>query len=105
MAPRRHRARTFLPRVPFPAAAAGPPFSSTRRACAHYRRFQVRVVVDAYGLERQLRAQLVAAMLDRQTRNAQCWRDRLSDSGSSLASCEQVQERIEWSEHEHAYAE
>jgi Ser/Thr protein kinase RdoA (MazF antagonist) len=59
---------------------------------------QVRKLADAYGLTAPDRAHLVAAMLDRQSRNARWWADRLGGADSR-----QITERIEWSEREHAF--
>lgn len=64
---------------------------------------QVRILTDAYGLTATDRAQVVDAMLDRQSRNAHWWTERLSDPSHRAASAEQIVSRIAWSEREHAY--
>jgi Ser/Thr protein kinase RdoA (MazF antagonist) len=61
---------------------------------------QVRILADAYGLTAADRADVVTAMLDRQSRNARWWTDRLT---GPVASTEQITSRIAWSEREHAY--
>ncbi|MGW2161869.1 aminoglycoside phosphotransferase family protein [Nonomuraea sp. NPDC001699] len=63
---------------------------------------QVRVLADAYGLTAARRAAVVDAILDRQSRNARWWAERLTDS-SHLAGPEQITSRIAWSEREHGY--
>lgn len=64
---------------------------------------QVRVLADAYGLSAARRAEVLDAILDRQSRNARWWAERLSDSSFRLAGPEQIASRIAWSEREHAY--
>ncbi|MEV0909032.1 aminoglycoside phosphotransferase family protein [Streptomyces hokutonensis] len=64
---------------------------------------QVRILADAYGLEACSRGELVDAMLDRQTRNASWWRQRLSDTELSFSDAELIASRVEWSGREHAY--
>lgn len=64
---------------------------------------QVRILADAYGLATADRADVVDAMLCRQSRNARWWAERLTDPGHRAASAEQVVSRISWSEREHAY--
>lgn len=64
---------------------------------------QVRILADAYGLTAAGRADVVDAMLDRQSRNARWWTGRLGDPGHRVVSTEQVTSRISWSEREHAY--
>jgi hypothetical protein len=66
---------------------------------------QVRLLVDAYGLEATQRVDVVDSILERQSRNARFWRDRLTDPGSSLASVERINEYIAWSLRERAYTE
>ncbi|MGA4992431.1 aminoglycoside phosphotransferase family protein [Nonomuraea bangladeshensis] len=64
---------------------------------------QVRVLADAYELTAARRAAILNAILDRQSRNARWWAERLTDSSHHLASPEQITSRIAWSEREHAY--
>ncbi|WP_202970755.1 aminoglycoside phosphotransferase family protein [Saccharothrix sp. ALI-22-I] len=64
---------------------------------------QVRILADAYGLTAAGRADVVDAMLDRQSRNARWWAERLTDPSHRVAGTEQVTSRISWSEREHAY--
>jgi Ser/Thr protein kinase RdoA (MazF antagonist) len=64
---------------------------------------QVRVLADAYGLTAARRAAVLDAILDRQSRNARWWAERLVDSSHRLASPEQIISRIAWSEREHGY--
>ncbi|MFF1872361.1 phosphotransferase [Kitasatospora herbaricolor] len=64
---------------------------------------QVRVLADAYGLDTSVGAGLIDAMLDRQTRNAQWWRSRLTCPGPRIADDQQIAERVRWSEREHAH--
>ncbi|MFD1936610.1 aminoglycoside phosphotransferase family protein [Nonomuraea mangrovi] len=64
---------------------------------------QVRVLADAYGLTAARRADVLDAILDRQSRNARWWAERRTDPGSCPASPEQITSRIAWSEREHAY--
>ncbi|WP_431898872.1 aminoglycoside phosphotransferase family protein [Nonomuraea sp. bgisy101] len=63
---------------------------------------QVRVLADAYGLTAARRADVLDAILDRQSRNARWWAERRTDPGSCPASPEQITSRIAWSEREHA---
>ena len=42
-------------------------------------------------------------MLDRQTRNASWWRQRLVDHELPFGDAELITSRVEWSEREHAY--
>jgi len=62
---------------------------------------QVRVLADAYGLDGAARSGLVDAMLERQTRNAGWWRDRLPGAADSDRG--RITESIRWSERERAY--
>ncbi|MFC5833873.1 aminoglycoside phosphotransferase family protein [Nonomuraea insulae] len=64
---------------------------------------QIRVLTDAYGLPAARRAGVLDAILDRQSRNARWWAERLTHPGNCPASPEQIISRIAWSEREHAY--
>ncbi|TDD02312.1 aminoglycoside phosphotransferase family protein [Nonomuraea deserti] len=61
---------------------------------------QVRVLVDAYGLDAERRAAVVDAILDRQSRNIRWWTGRLTGPAHGSADPE---ESIAWSEREHAF--
>jgi hypothetical protein len=63
----------------------------------------VRILADAYGLEASARGELVEAMLDRQTRNASWWRQRLTEAELRLGEAELTASRVDWSEREHAH--
>lgn len=62
---------------------------------------QVRVAVDAYGLAHSQRNAVVDAILERQTRNARFWAEITSGQSSSIATSEEIAERISWSRREH----
>jgi Ser/Thr protein kinase RdoA (MazF antagonist) len=64
---------------------------------------QVRIVADAYGLTAVRRADVLEAILDRQSRNARWWTERLSDPGPSAVGSEQINSSIEWSKREHTF--
>ncbi|WP_243740894.1 phosphotransferase [Streptomyces sp. 8K308] len=64
---------------------------------------QVRVISDAYGLGASDRAALVDAMLDRQARNADWWRQHLHAPEPRVADTEQIFSRIAWSLREHSH--
>nr|WP_272956560.1 aminoglycoside phosphotransferase family protein [Kribbella solani] len=64
---------------------------------------QVRLLVDAYGLDADLRSDVVDAILDRQARNVEFWRRFLDLPCPGVASREQVESRIEWSQLERRY--
>jgi thiamine kinase-like enzyme len=64
---------------------------------------QVRILADAYGLTAARRADVLDAILDRQSRNARWWTERLSDPGLSAVGPEQINSSIEWSKREHTY--
>jgi len=57
-------------------------------------------LADAYGLDATSRSTLVEAMLERQSRNATFWTDRLSDFHGPPTSQAQMRERVRWSEME-----
>lgn len=67
---------------------------------------QVRILADAYGLNASDRAALIDAMLDRQARNADWWRQHLHAPDPRVASNDQILSRIAWSlrEHDHTAA-
>ncbi|MFF0771237.1 aminoglycoside phosphotransferase family protein [Nonomuraea wenchangensis] len=64
---------------------------------------QVRVLTDAYGLSAERRAEVLDAILDRQSRNARWWAERLTDPGTCPANPETIISRIAWSEREYTY--
>lgn len=64
---------------------------------------QVRILADAYGLTAARRTDVLDAVLDRQSRNARWWTERLSDPEPSAVSPEQINSSIEWSKREHTY--
>ncbi|WP_262061600.1 aminoglycoside phosphotransferase family protein [Streptomyces sp. STR69] len=64
---------------------------------------QVRILADAYGLEGSARGELVDAMLDRQSRNASWWRQRLDEFELGTDEAELIVSRVEWSERERAH--
>lgn len=66
---------------------------------------QVRLLTDAYGLDRRGRAELVPAMLRRQTQNIEYWAGRASRSGGIVAGPDEIRERVEWSERERKFTE
>jgi len=61
---------------------------------------QLRVLADAYGLTPQDRAGLVAAMIQRQSRNIVFWRERIDCFGGPQTSSGDIRERIDWSRRE-----
>ncbi|WP_329156082.1 aminoglycoside phosphotransferase family protein (plasmid) [Streptomyces sp. NBC_01456] len=70
---------------------------------AHTQAAQVRILADAYGLYAADRADLLDAMLDRQARNADWWRQHLDVPEPRVADDEQIRSRIAWSLREHSY--
>jgi Ser/Thr protein kinase RdoA (MazF antagonist) len=70
---------------------------------AHAQAAQVRVLADAYGLDAPDRAALLDAMLDRQARNADWWREHLHAPEPRVADSEQIRSRIAWSLREHGH--
>lgn len=64
---------------------------------------QVRVMADAYGLDRHERRRLVAAILERQSRNARFWADRARGPSGPGPGTEVIRARVEWSRREHAF--
>ena len=72
--------------------------SKPERAPVSKQAGQVRVLADAYGLDATSRSTLVEAMLERQSRNATFWTDRLSDFHGPPTSQAQMRERVRWSE-------
>lgn len=64
---------------------------------------QVRAAADAYGLDSEKRSLLVAAILERQARNARFWRARLHAPGLRPDDRVAIGERIAWSLREHAH--
>ncbi len=63
----------------------------------------MRILADAYGLEGSARGELVDAMLDRQSRNASWWRQRLDEFELGTDEAELIVSRVEWSERERAH--
>jgi thiamine kinase-like enzyme len=66
---------------------------------------QIRVLADAYGLQGTERADIVDAMLMRQSRNVVFWRDLLGDTSFEAATSKEIVARIQWSLRERAYTE
>ncbi|MFI1648234.1 phosphotransferase [Streptomyces avidinii] len=64
---------------------------------------QVRVLVDAYGLEAQGRGALVDSILERQIRNARFWAEQRPGPDGISASADVIAQRIAWSRREHAF--
>ncbi|MEU6351604.1 phosphotransferase [Streptomyces sp. NPDC047072] len=64
---------------------------------------QVRLLADAYGLDRHERQRLVAAILERQSRNARFWADRARSPSEPGPGMDVIQARVEWSRREHAF--
>lgn len=64
---------------------------------------RVRAAADAYGLDGENRSQLISAILDRQTRNANFWRARLDAPDLQPEHRVTIGERIAWSLREHAH--
>ncbi len=64
---------------------------------------RVRILADAYELDRPDRAALVDAMLDRQMRNAGWWRRQLDAPRPRVADGELILSRIAWSLREHRH--
>ncbi|WP_439598056.1 phosphotransferase [Falsiroseomonas sp.] len=61
---------------------------------------QLRVLVDAYGLEAAGRQALVAAILRRQAANRALWESRLTQFDGPPTPVARIQEVIDWSERE-----
>jgi len=76
--------------------------SSADRGPVGPQAMQVRILVEAYGCEGALRAQVPGAMLERQLRNATFWNAQ-RDKAGAMFSVQQVEARIAWSLKEHAY--
>lgn len=64
---------------------------------------QVRLVADSYGLDHERRAQLVDAMLERQTRNERFWSGQLALVEPTRVTPEKMREIMAWSRREHAF--
>ncbi|MEU6348692.1 aminoglycoside phosphotransferase family protein [Streptomyces sp. NPDC047072] len=65
---------------------------------------QVRLLADAYGLPPKDRPRLFDAITERQTRNANWWRQRLPENHRPHdTTTEQITDRITWSLREHNY--
>lgn len=62
---------------------------------------QVRIAVDAYGLAYGERGAVVDAILERQARNVRFWTEVRSGRNPTIATDEQIAERIAWSRREH----
>jgi thiamine kinase-like enzyme len=80
--------------------------SKLARAPAARQARQVRLLVDAYGLQAEERAEVFDAMLDRQKRNVQFWLKRLDGRNAMRNTSDtQIFDRMEWSKHELQYTE
>ncbi|WP_078878283.1 NUDIX domain-containing protein [Streptomyces sp. NBRC 110035] len=64
---------------------------------------QVRVLVNAYGLDAMARGALVDSILERQIRNARFWAEQGLASDGLPVSAEAIVQRIAWSRREHAF--
>jgi len=64
---------------------------------------QLRVLTDAYGIGPWAPTVVVEAILERQRENARWWRAKLSRPGPHPATPQQILERAQWSEREHAF--
>ncbi|MFB7865446.1 NUDIX domain-containing protein [Streptomyces sp. NPDC056069] len=64
---------------------------------------QVRVLVDAYGLDTRARGALVDSILERQIRNARFWAEQGLGPDGGPADAETIAKRIAWSRREHAF--
>jgi len=64
---------------------------------------QVRVLVDAYGLDTRARGALVDSILERQIRNARFWAEQGLGPDGGPADAETIAQRIAWSRREHAF--
>jgi Phosphotransferase enzyme family len=62
---------------------------------------QMRIAVDAYGLAHGERGAVVDAILERQARNVRFWAEIRSGRSPTIATDEQIIERIAWSRREH----
>lgn len=77
--------------------------SSKESMPLHRQAEQVRLVADAYGLERAERHALVDCVLERQARNVRFWTDIQARPETAPATTSQMADRIQWSRREHAY--
>jgi Ser/Thr protein kinase RdoA (MazF antagonist) len=64
---------------------------------------QVRVMADGYGLGAHERRSLVDAILERQSRNARFWTERVPGPGELDPDQAVIAARVEWSRREHAF--
>jgi hypothetical protein len=77
--------------------------SKANRLPVSFQARQVRVLVDAYGLEAAHRRDLVSAMLERQERNIRFWTKQQRARATTVASTDQITEIIAWSRREREY--
>ncbi|MFF4402284.1 aminoglycoside phosphotransferase family protein [Streptomyces sp. NPDC001480] len=77
--------------------------SSKQRLPVESQAAQVRVLADAYGLDRIQRSVVVDCILERQSRNARFWAEMLVSSERAPATHEVIGTRIAWSQREHAF--
>ncbi|MDP9850442.1 phosphotransferase family protein [Streptosporangium lutulentum] len=77
--------------------------SSKQDAPVQKQAAQVRILADAYGLDRSERDVVVDCVLERQARNARFWAELLAVPGAAPASTEVIGGRIAWSRREHAF--
>ncbi len=66
---------------------------------------QLRVLVDAYGLDASGRQALVAAIIRRQAANTALWQGRLTQFDGPPTPVAKIQEVIDWSEREMRFTE
>jgi aminoglycoside phosphotransferase (APT) family kinase protein len=69
---------------------------------------QVRVLLDAYGLDPASRAGIIPAMMERHSRNVRLWNQRKNEApDASLipTSAARIEEIIAWSQRERAFVE
>lgn len=64
---------------------------------------QLRVLIDAYGLDKDVRGGLLDAIVTRQAENADFWKRCLVDPSATTATQQQIVERIHWSLRERAF--
>lgn len=64
---------------------------------------QVRLTLDAYGLDQAARVQFVDAMIERQTRNVQFWEHRRR--AGCVTPFNKIGTIIDWSIHERSFTE
>ncbi|MGI5292838.1 phosphotransferase family protein [Nonomuraea polychroma] len=77
--------------------------SSKQTTAVDHQAAQVRILADAYGLERPERSVVVDCILERQSRNARFWAEFLAASDTASTSPEVIDARIVWSRREHSF--